>query len=80
MFFMVQFAVAYNKLSRNDSGIFKEVDKKKCDWSDNLFSMKKNGKRELSDFSPKGINEKDVIESTFKVLGHDPYTGDKIST
>ena len=77
---MVQFSVAYRKLSKNDSEIAKSVIKSKCGWSDNLFSMKKKGARGLSEFNRKGVNEKDIIESTFKVLGYNPYTGEKVAT
>lgn len=75
---MAQFKSAFGKLGRDDSFIAKDVIMQRCRWSPQLWSAKMNGKRPLKEFSSVGVNEVQVVKSTFQSFGIDAFTGDNM--
>lgn len=70
------FSHAFGQLKKADSEIVKKVILEKCKWSPQLWSLKKNGDRQLSKFSDKKINEILVVESTFRAFNLNAFTGE----
>ena len=66
------FKRAYGKLKVKDAPIVKETIMRRCKWSNQTFSHKKDGKRGFS------FEETEVIETTFRAFGMDAWSGEDI--
>jgi hypothetical protein len=66
------FKRAYGKLKFNEAPIVKETIMKKCKWSHQTFSHKKDGKRSFF------VEEVDIVEATFRAFGIDAWSGEEI--
>ncbi len=66
------FKRAYGRLSLNDSRITRDLLTKRLKWSTVTFYQKKEGKRSIT------IDEADRIETVFRLMGLDAWTGKKI--
>ena len=74
-----RFKTAYENLKLKDARTAKAVIMHQCKWSPQLWSMKMTGERLLSPFSEKKVNEVSVVESTFKALGVDAWSGEPVT-
>ena len=70
----INFKRAFGKLKVKEAPIVKETIMKRCQWSHQTFSHKKEGKR---GFSPE---ETDVVEMTFRAFGIDAWSGEDLVT
>lgn len=74
------FSKAYGKLQTNDAKVVKPILMRLCKWdSHQAFRGKLLGLRDCSEFSPKGINEVSIVESTFRAFGLDAWTGEQLT-
>ena len=68
------FKRAYGKLKVKEAPIIKETIMKRCKWSHQTFSHKKDGKRGFN------LEESDIVETTFRAFGIDALSGEEIIT
>lgn len=68
------FKRAYGKLKVHEAPIVKETLMKRCKWSHQTFSHKKDGKRSFF------IEEVDIVETTFRAFCIDAWSGEEIVT
>lgn len=81
------FSKAFERLTKSEASIAKEVITRKCKWGRGkkgngefqLFYAKKRGDRPISEKSEKNINEVLIIETTFRAFGIDAWTGEPLS-
>ncbi len=66
------FKRAFEKLKVKEAPIVKETIMKRCSWSHQTFSHKKEGKRGFS------LEETDIVEITFRAFGIDAWSGEDI--
>ena len=66
------FRRAYGKLKLSEAPIVKETIMKRCKWSNQTFSHKKEGKRSFS------LEEAEVVETTFRAFGLNAWNGEDI--
>ncbi len=66
------FKRAYGKLKVKEAPIVKETIMKRCNWSNQTFSHKKDGKRSYS------LDEIDTVAITFRAFGLDAWSGEEI--
>ena len=65
---------AYGKLKVKEAPIIKETIMKRCKWSHQTFSHKKEGKRGFI------LEEADVVATTFRAFGINAWSGDDLVT
>jgi hypothetical protein len=68
------FKRAFDRLKKFQGPTVQKVIMERCEWSPQLFSMKKDGKRGLSQ------DESDIIETTFRSFGIDAWSGQELVT
>ena len=66
------FKRAFGKLKVKEAPIVKETIMKRCRWSHQTFSHKKEGKRRFE------IEEADIVETTFRAFGIDAWSGEEL--
>jgi hypothetical protein len=66
------FKRAYLRLKLLEAPIVKEAIMKRCWWSSQTFSHKKDGKRGLT------LKETEIVEITFRAFGLDAWTGEDV--
>ena len=68
------FKRAFGKLKVAEAPIVKEAIMKRCNWSKQTFSHKKEGKRRFE------LEEAEIVETTFRAFGIDAWSGDELRT
>ena len=73
------FTKAFDNLKGHERRVVKEVIIRTCKLKSPVsFYQKKNGDRQISERSEKGVNEIQIIENTFKAFNVNAWTGEKI--
>lgn len=67
------FKRAYKQLKTGDRLVLRSVIMEKLNWSPTMFELHKNGDRLLSPI------EKDVVVTSFRLMGLDAFSGEPIS-
>ena len=64
-----RFRKSLGELKKKDFDIAKMVICKKCYWSTQLFGMKADGLRPLTDYNAAKVDEFQVVETVLRTLG-----------